>query len=100
MEACEFWWVLMESIEGCNFIVDQHMRAIGAASSTATPSNSPVEGYSHSYLLVSREGSGEASFLGELIPGLISRLPLTEAQVRCGAIFAHMTRPSSLQCRL
>jgi hypothetical protein len=52
MEACEFWWVLLENIEGCNFLVRQH----------AT-------------------NDGHGTFLAGLIHHLLARLPLTETQV-------------------
>ena len=82
MEACEFWLVLMESIEGCNFIVEQHMSTVSPSTSPTTPNNSPVEGYGLLPYAPARQSSGERSFLAELIPGLISRLPLTTAQVQ------------------
>ena len=75
MEACEFWWVLVESIDGCNFLIDQHMTATGAASHT--PNNSPVGGPS---LSISSADNAN-SILAALIPNLISRLGLTAAQV-------------------
>ena len=82
MEACEFWWVLMESIEGCSFVVEQHMSTVSPSTSQATPHNSPVDGYDRPVSASARRSSGgERSFLAELIPGLISRLPLSEAQV-------------------
>eukprot|EP00602_Paraphysomonas_sp_CaronLab_P005566 CAMPEP_0185025988 /NCGR_PEP_ID=MMETSP1103-20130426/9498_1 /TAXON_ID=36769 /ORGANISM="Paraphysomonas bandaiensis, Strain Caron Lab Isolate" /LENGTH=1059 /DNA_ID=CAMNT_0027559395 /DNA_START=120 /DNA_END=3296 /DNA_ORIENTATION=+ len=75
MEACEFWWVLVESIDGCNFLIDQHMTATGAASHT--PNNSPVGGPS---LSISSADNAN-SILAALIPNLISRLGLTAAQI-------------------
>jgi hypothetical protein len=52
MEACEFWWVLLENIEGCNYLVRQH---------------------------ATNEGHG--TFLSGLVQHLLARLPLTETQV-------------------
>jgi hypothetical protein len=52
MEACEFWWVLLENIEGCNFLIHQHANQ-----------------------------DDNQSFLAILVHHLIARLPLTEAQV-------------------
>jgi hypothetical protein len=51
LEACEFWWVLLENHDGCNFLIHQH-------------SNETHD-----------------SFIASLIHHLIARLPLTQAQV-------------------
>lgn len=53
MEACEYWWVLLEKSEGCEYLLHQHHNI------------SP----------------NETSFLTFLIQYLIARLPLTEAQI-------------------
>lgn len=62
MEACEYWWVLLEKNDGCNYLIHQHH-------------NTPDD---------------NASILAALIHHLITRLPLTEAQVMKLLLLNHL----------